>query len=90
MDWVKVDQKYAEAKTNLQRILPFEKTLAELDAKAHQDRADIYAEYIEEGKEFLTEQNVQVLYERMVTDCCLNCEFSQGIISKTIFFNFFF
>lgn len=63
---------YNKAKEQLQKILPFEKKLADLDAKSHQNRAAIYFEYIEYGRQFLNDQIVQVLYERMVTDCCLN------------------
>lgn len=63
----------------MQKILPFEQRLAELDAKSHQNRAAIYFEYIECGRHFLNDRIVQVLYERMVTDCCLNGEF--GFVS---------
>lgn len=72
VDWSRLDSTYNKAKENLQKILPFEAKLAELDAKSHQNRAAIYAEYIQSAREFLNDEMVQVLYERMVTDCCLN------------------
>lgn len=72
VDWKRTEDKYNKAKEHLQKILPFEKRLTELDSKSHHDRASIYKEYIEKSKEFLNEQMVQIIYERMVTDCCLN------------------
>lgn len=76
VNWSRIDLAYNKAKDQLQKIMPFEKRLAELDAKSHQNRAAIYFEYIEYGRQFLNDQIVQVLYERMVTDCCLNGESS--------------
>ncbi len=72
VDWSRIDVAYNKAKEQLKKILPFEKKLSELDAKSHQNRAAIYFEYIEYARQFLNDQIVQVLFERMVTDCCLN------------------
>lgn len=74
VNWSRIDVAYNKAKEQLQKILPFEKKLADLDAKSHQNRAAVYFEYIEYGRQFLNDHIVQVLYERMVTDCCLNGE----------------
>lgn len=72
VDWDRIDEKYNRAKEHLQKMLPYEKQIDELDPRSHQNRAEIYRKYIEECKGFLSEQMIQVLYERMVTDCCLN------------------
>lgn len=74
VNWEHIDDKYNRAKENLQKMLPFEKQLNELDPRYHQDRASTYQKYIQECKSFLNDQMVQVLYERMITDCCLNCK----------------
>lgn len=74
VDWPRIDEKYNRAKESLQKMLPFEKQLDELPPQNHQDRASTYQKYIAECKSFLNEEIVQVLYERMVTDCCLNGE----------------
>lgn len=72
LDWTRIDEKYQKAKKHLATMLPFEEQLAALNARSHQERASIYSKYIEECKDFLTEPMVQILYERMVADCCLN------------------
>lgn len=72
VDWTRLDENYKKAKEQLKKCLPFEKQLLELEARDHQKRAAVYAEYIEQGRDFLNDQLVQVLYERMVTDCCLS------------------
>lgn len=72
VEWSRIDDKYNRAKEKLQKILPFEKKLDALDPRSHQDRATVYQQYIAECQSFLSEQMIQVLYERMVTDCCLN------------------
>lgn len=76
IDWPRIDEKYYRAKSILEKMLPFELKLAEIPSSHHQDRASAYLEYIAEGKKFLSEQLVQVLYERMVADCCLNRKFT--------------
>lgn len=72
VDWPALDVKYNKAKEELQKMLPFENRLTALDEKEHQTRANIYMEYISMAVDFLSDKIVQVLYERMVTDCCLN------------------
>lgn len=72
LDWTRIDEKYQKAKKHLATMLPFEEQLAALNARSHQDRASIYSKYIDECKDFLTEPMVQILYERMIADCCLN------------------
>lgn len=74
VDWSRIDDKYNRAKEKLQKMLPFEMKLDELDPRSHQDRASTYQQYIDGCKGFLNEQMIQALYERMVTDCCLNGE----------------
>lgn len=72
VDWPRIEEKYQKAKKHLAKMLPLEEQLAALDARSHQERASIYSKYIEECKDILTEPMVQILYERMITDCCLN------------------
>lgn len=71
-NWEQIDKKYNRAKTHLQKMLPFENKLSTLDAKFHQNRATLYKEYIREADRFADENVLQILYERMVTECCLN------------------
>lgn len=71
-DWNRIEQKYHSARDCLKKIYPFEKQLLELDAKSYQERAAVYEKYIDECKDILDTRIVQVLYERMITDCCLN------------------
>lgn len=71
-DWTRIDEKYHRAKEHLSKMLPFEKELLELDRRNYHDRANTYTKYIDECREFLSEQTIQVLYEKMITDCCLN------------------
>lgn len=74
VDWDRLDEKYNRAKEHLAKMLPFETQLEELDSRYYRERAKIYQQYIEECRTFLNEQTVQVLYERMITDCCLDGE----------------
>lgn len=55
-----------------QKVVPFEKKLSELDGKAHQERVDVFKNYINECADDLEEEYVQILHERMATSCCLN------------------
>lgn len=61
-----------DTKKILQKVLPFEKKLANLDEKAHRERVEVFKQYIAECAEELEEEFVQILYERMITACCLN------------------
>lgn len=73
VDWPQLDARYAAAKEQLARCMPFEQRLLALAAGTeHAQRAAIYGEYIEAAGTFLNDRIVQVLHERMVTDCCLN------------------
>lgn len=83
VDWTQLDVKYNKAKEQLEKIMPFEERLAVLEAKEHQKRAGIYMEYITDSKEYLNDQIVQVLYERMVTECCLNRKKKNRFIAMT-------
>lgn len=56
----------------LQKILPFEQKLAKLESKSHNERVDTFKQYISECADELEEEFVQVIYERMITGCCLN------------------
>lgn len=55
-----------------QKVQPFEQKLAQLEEKSHKERVDIFKSYIDECADDLEEEYVQVLYERMITSCCLN------------------
>lgn len=72
VDWEKINETYHKAKDNLYELLKFEQELVSLDEKEHHKRASIYLEYIEKCKTFSNEHMVQILYERMVTACCLS------------------
>lgn len=69
-----INEIYHKSKDNLRKILIFEEKLVSLEENHHHERANTFSEYIENCKSFLTEQMVQVLYERMVAACCLNGE----------------
>lgn len=79
VDWTKIDEKYHKAKEHLAMMLPFEAQLSALSAKDHQERVETYAKYIDECKDTLDEQQIQILHERMVTDCCLNGKRLHGV-----------
>lgn len=72
VDWEKINETYHKAKENLLVMLKFEEELVSLDEKEHHKRAAIYSDYIEKCKTFLPDRMVQILYERLVTACCLN------------------
>lgn len=86
IDWNRIDQKYNNAKDCLKKIYPFEKQLLELDAKSYQERAAVYEKYIDECKDILDTRIVQVLYERMITDCCLNGKYARFNVTKIVLF----
>lgn len=75
VDWEKLNETYHKSKDNLYVLLKFEGDLVALDDKEHHKRASIYLEYIEKCKTFSNDRLVQILYERMVTACCLSCEY---------------
>ncbi|KAL7020121.1 hypothetical protein ACKWTF_011379 [Chironomus riparius] len=60
-----------DTKKILQKVKPFESKLSKLDTKAHYERVETFKNYVDECSE-LEEEYVQVLYERMITACCLN------------------
>ncbi|KFB51959.1 AGAP002959-PA-like protein [Anopheles sinensis] len=72
LDEEKFERRYKQAKDALQRMLPHETALAELKAHCHQERADLFRKYIEDCQAVLDDDEVQILYERMVTECCLD------------------
>ncbi|XP_050068573.1 squamous cell carcinoma antigen recognized by T-cells 3 [Anopheles maculipalpis] len=72
LDAEKFERRYKQAKEALQRMLPHETALAALDAHCHQERADLYRKYIADCQTVLDDDEVQILYERMVTECCLD------------------
>lgn len=72
VDWAKINETYHKSKDNLYVMLKFEEDLVSLDEKEHHKRASTFLEYIEKCKAFLDDRMVQILYERMVTACCLN------------------
>lgn len=72
VDWEKINETYHKAKDNLYVMLKFENELVSLDDKEHHKRSSIYSDYIEKCKTFLNDHMIQILYERMVTACCLS------------------
>lgn len=72
LNWDDIDKKYNRAKEQLKIMLPYEKELLELDSKFHQERISLYKRYINNVRKNLDEKLIQILYERMVTECCLN------------------
>lgn len=68
----KFERRYRQAKELLQKMLPFEESLVKLEPNCHQERADMYREYIRECRSQLGDDEMQVLYERLVADCCLD------------------
>ncbi|XP_058449603.1 squamous cell carcinoma antigen recognized by T-cells 3 [Malaya genurostris] len=68
----KFERRYKQAKELLQRMLPFEEKLTALEPHCHQERAELYRLYIKECRSQLADDELQVLYERSVTDCCLD------------------
>lgn len=67
-----IEDEVKTSKKILQQILPFEQKLAKLEDKSHQERVELFKSYIHEVADELEEEFVQVLYERMITACCLN------------------
>lgn len=78
VDWEKINETYHKAKDNLYAMLKFEEELVALDDKEHHKRVSVYSDYIEKCKSFLNGHMVQILYERMVAACCLNCKYFQS------------
>uniref|UniRef100_A0A182T4X0 RRM domain-containing protein n=1 Tax=Anopheles maculatus TaxID=74869 RepID=A0A182T4X0_9DIPT len=72
LDEEKFERRYKQAKEALQRMLPHETALAALEPHCHQERADLYRKYIADCQSVLDDDEVQILYERMVTECCLD------------------
>ncbi|XP_049285135.1 squamous cell carcinoma antigen recognized by T-cells 3 isoform X2 [Anopheles funestus] len=72
LDEEKFERRYKQAKDALQRMLSHENALAALGSHCHQERADLYRKYIAECQAVLDDDEVQILYERMVTECCLD------------------
>ncbi|XP_031626863.1 squamous cell carcinoma antigen recognized by T-cells 3-like [Contarinia nasturtii] len=72
VEWEKINETYHKSKDNLYEILTFEQQLVDLDDKEHHKRASIYLDYIDKCKSFKSDRMVQILYERMVTACCLS------------------
>uniref|UniRef100_A0A1Q3EWF4 Putative squamous cell carcinoma antigen recognized by t-cells 3 n=1 Tax=Culex tarsalis TaxID=7177 RepID=A0A1Q3EWF4_CULTA len=68
----KFERRYRQAKELLQKMMPFENRLAALEPHCHQERADLYREYIRECRSQLEDDDLQVLYERSCADCCLD------------------
>ncbi|XP_035894910.1 squamous cell carcinoma antigen recognized by T-cells 3 [Anopheles stephensi] len=72
LDAEKFERRYKQAKEALQKMLPHETALSALEAHCHQERADLYRKYIADCQSVLDDDEVQILYERMVTECCLD------------------
>jgi squamous cell carcinoma antigen recognized by T-cells 3 len=67
-----IEAEVKDTKKILQKVQPFEEKLAQLESKSHHERVETFKKYIEECADDLEEEYVQVLYERMITACCLN------------------
>lgn len=67
-----IEAEFKDTKKIHQKVLPFEQKLAKLESKSHQERVELFKTYINDCAEDLEEEFVQVLYERMITECCLN------------------
>lgn len=67
-----IEAEFKDTKKIHQKALPFEEKLVKLEVKSHQERVEIYKSYINDLAEDLEEEYVQILYERMITACCLN------------------
>ncbi|XP_055843530.1 squamous cell carcinoma antigen recognized by T-cells 3 [Episyrphus balteatus] len=74
IDWEAIENEYFRAKRHLQKILPHEQKLLDIDDKFYREKAEIYRSYIKESDKFLDENILQTLYERLVADCCLNAD----------------
>lgn len=66
------EMEFKETRQILQKVLPFEMKLNRLESKSHQERVDTFLSYIANLADDLEEEGIQVLYERMITACCLN------------------
>lgn len=55
-----------------QKVFPFEQKLEKLESKSHKERVELFKSCIDECADDLEEEYVQVLYERMITACCLS------------------
>lgn len=71
-DYETFELEVKNTKKILNKVLPFEQKLAKLEEKSHQERVEIYKNYINECADDLEEEYVQILHERMITACCLN------------------
>lgn len=67
-----IELEVKDTKKILQKVQPFEEKLATLESKSHNERVETFKNYIEDCADDLEEEYVQVLYERMITACCLN------------------
>lgn len=72
ISWESVNEKYHKAQEYLYVTLQFENQLVMQDDKHYQEKAAVFAEYIDKCKSFLNSKMLQVLYERMVSTCCLD------------------
>lgn len=67
-----IEVEVKDTKKIYQKVLPFEQKLAKLETKSHQERVEIFKNCINECADDLEEEYVQIIYERMITACCLN------------------
>lgn len=67
-----IEEEVKTSKKILQKVLIFEQKLTKLEIKSHQERVEIFKDYVYDLADDLEEEYVQVLYERMITACCLN------------------
>lgn len=71
-DRTSTEVEFKTTKQILQKVLPFESKLAKLESKMHHERVDTFLKYIAQCADDLEEEYIQILYERMITACCLN------------------
>jgi len=72
VDRESVEIEFKQTKQILLKVLPYEQKLEKLEVRSHQERVHLFKDYINDCAEELEEEYVQILYERMVTACCLN------------------
>lgn len=72
----KIEKRVRETLQILQKIKSFEEELEKLEKNDYNDYMKIFLAYLKKC-DSLEEENVQILYERMVSVCCLN-----GLSSK--------
>lgn len=72
VDRATIEEEVKNTRKIHQKVQSYEQKLKKIDDKAHRERIQAFKIYIESLAEDLEEEYVQILYERMITSCCLN------------------